>query len=54
MLADDGRLQNFRTDRPAGDAAARCMIDLIRDARLATPAGGKYQNAFFDYSFAIY
>lgn len=55
MLASDGRLTNIKpVGRPAGDPAAACMIDLIRDAKLPVPPGSTFKHAFFDYSFAVY
>ena len=55
LLTADGRLTNIKpVGRPADDPAAQCMIDLIRDARLAVPAGSTFKHAFFDYNFAVY
>lgn len=55
MLASDGRLTNIKpVGRPAGDPAAACMIDLIRDAKLPVQPGSTFKHAFFDYSFAVY
>jgi serine/threonine-protein kinase len=55
MVTADGKLANIRpVGRPADDPTALCMIDVIRDAKLAVPAGSKFKHAFFDYAFTIY
>lgn len=55
LLGSDGKLSSLQaTDRTADDPAVQCIVGLVKGARLPLPPGGKFNSAFFDYSFKVY
>ena len=54
LLQTDGRLTNIKpVDRDASDPAFKCIVDLIRGARLVQQGRTSFTSAFFDYSFRV-
>jgi len=54
LLQSDGRLTNIKPiDRDLGDPTFRCIVDLIRDAKLVQPGRTSFTGAFFHYSFRV-